>query len=67
MNEFTVKEFAALERVSVRTVWYWIQKGAVETRRNPGGGIRILDKRSAVSFYDLSPTQKSATQGNPSK
>lgn len=41
MNELTVKEFAAVERVDERTVRRWISKGAVETRRTPGGGIRI--------------------------
>jgi excisionase family DNA binding protein len=43
MAERTVKEYAAIERVDERTVRRWIQKGAVEARRTPGGGIRIPD------------------------
>lgn len=48
MNELTVKELAAVERVSERTVWTWIAKGAVDVRRTPGGGIRIADRRVTV-------------------
>lgn len=40
-TEFTVKEYAHLERVDERTVRRWIAKGAVPVRRTPGGGIRI--------------------------
>ena len=40
--DFTVKEFAVLERVDQRTVRRWIEKGAVPVRRTPGGGIRIV-------------------------
>jgi excisionase family DNA binding protein len=40
---FTVKEFAARERVHERTVRRWVEKGAVEVRRTPGGSIRITD------------------------
>jgi excisionase family DNA binding protein len=45
VRELTVREFAALERVTERTVYRWIEDGAVEYRRTPGGGIRILDRR----------------------
>ena len=45
--EWTVREFAALERVVPRTVHRWIDKGAIEARRTPGGGIRIPDPRAA--------------------
>lgn len=39
----TVKEYAAEYRVTERTVYYWIEKGAVEVRRHgPRGGIRII-------------------------
>ena len=40
--ELTVKELAHKERVTERTVWNWIDKGAVTIRRTPGGGVRIL-------------------------
>jgi len=40
---FTVKELAARERVHERTVRRWVEKGAVEVRRTPGGSIRITD------------------------
>jgi len=45
--ELTVKEFAAKERVDERTVRRWIDKGAVDVRRTPGGGIRIRDRRES--------------------
>lgn len=45
-REMTVKEFAAYNRVTERTVYEWIKKGAVEHRRTPGGGIRILERRT---------------------
>ena len=45
MRELTIKEFAAIERVTSRTVYHWIAKGAVEYRRTPGGGVRIIDRR----------------------
>lgn len=64
MNELTVKELAAVERVSERTVWNWIAKGAVEVRRTPGGGVRIRDSRVAV--LTLSGLKRSAIDGNPS-
>lgn len=43
--EYCVKEFAAKERVTERTVRRWIAKGAVLVRRTPGGGIRIVERR----------------------
>jgi predicted site-specific integrase-resolvase len=39
--ELTVREYAAIERVTERTVYSWISKGAVDIRRTPGGRIRI--------------------------
>lgn len=47
-SELTVKELAALERVTERTVYTWIEKGAVDVRRTPGGQLRIADRRVAV-------------------
>jgi len=43
--DLTIKEYAARERVDERTVRRWIDKGAVQIRRTPGGGIRIADQR----------------------
>lgn len=40
-RELTVKEYAAHERVTTRTVWTWIGKGAVPVRRTPGGHVRV--------------------------
>lgn len=45
MYELTVRELAILERVSERTVYTWLTKGAVPFRKTPGGGIRIPDRR----------------------
>lgn len=45
-RELTVKEYAAVERVTVRTVQRWIDKGAVHVRRTPGGGLRVLILRA---------------------
>jgi hypothetical protein len=41
-NGWTVKEYAVIEGVTERTVWNWIAKGAVDTRRTPSGGVRVL-------------------------
>ena len=43
MNEYTVREFAERERVTEVTVRRWVAKGAVEVRRTPGGGVRIVE------------------------
>lgn len=56
MKELTVKELAAEERVTERTVWNWIAKGAIGVRRTPGGGIRILP-----------PMKNTETHGSPSR
>jgi hypothetical protein len=42
--EWTVKEYAAIERVTERTVWTWVAKQAVPVRRTPGGRVRILSQ-----------------------
>jgi excisionase family DNA binding protein len=39
--DLTIKEYAAIERVTERTVKNWIAKGAIDVRRTPGGGVRI--------------------------
>lgn len=64
--ELTVKEFAAIERVTERTVYNWMSKGAVDFRRTPGGCIRIRDRRSEanVAVFNL---QSSESDGNLSK
>ena len=41
VREYTVKEYAALEQVEPRTVWRWIEKGAVNVRKTPGGRYRV--------------------------
>lgn len=55
MREYTVKEFAAIERVTPRTVHTWIAKGAIEVRRTPGGGLRIIvrGESSRVTFLGI--------------
>lgn len=45
--EYTIKEFAAKERVTERTVYNWIAKDAIQFRRTPGGSIRILERRDS--------------------
>jgi hypothetical protein len=45
-TEWTVSQFAEREQVTPLTVRRWIEKGAVEVRRTPGGGIRIVEKIS---------------------
>lgn len=47
MDELTVKEFAARERVHEMTVRRWIRQGTLQVRRTPGGQIRIRDRRDA--------------------
>ncbi len=41
-RELTVREYALHERVTERTVWNWIDKKAVDVRKTPGGGVRIV-------------------------
>ena len=57
--ELTVKEYAALERVTMRTVYNWIDKGAVPVRRTPGGDFRIR-----VAVFDMKTVEDT---GKPSK
>jgi hypothetical protein len=41
----TVKDYAAREGVSRRTVWRWVEKGAVQVdRKAPRTGVRVVDK-----------------------
>ena len=42
--EWTVKQYAAVEGVTERTVWSWISKGAVNVRRTPGGRVRVVER-----------------------
>jgi excisionase family DNA binding protein len=49
--ELTVKEFAQVERVDERTVRRWIDKGAVDVRRTPGGGIRIQHRQQSGAVF----------------
>lgn len=44
----TVKQLAQREQVSERTVRRWIEKRAVEIHRNPGGSIRIVERRVVI-------------------
>ena len=60
-RDFTVKEYAARERVDERTVRRWLLKGAVYYRRTPGGGIRILGESPEPSNMT-----KSDNRGHPS-
>jgi excisionase family DNA binding protein len=46
--ELTIKEYAARERVTERTVRQWIAKGAVDVRRTPGGRVRIPVRAIAI-------------------
>lgn len=48
-NEWTVREFAERERVTVVTVRRWIAKGAIETRRTPSGGVRVVERINRAS------------------
>ena len=41
-RELTVRDYARLEQVTIRTVWNWIGKDAIMTRRTPGGGVRVV-------------------------
>ena len=42
MREMTVKQYAAREQVTERTVRTWIAKGAIRVRRTPGGRVRVF-------------------------
>lgn len=43
-TEWTVREYAEIERVTVVTVRRWIAKGAINVRRTPSGGVRVVTK-----------------------
>lgn len=43
MAEYTIRDYAAREQVTPRTVRNWIAKGAVQSRKTPGGSWRILE------------------------
>jgi predicted site-specific integrase-resolvase len=60
LTECTVKEMAARERVTERTVWHWIAKGAVEVRRTPGGGVRIVERRTHARGHGPAAGMKSS-------
>jgi excisionase family DNA binding protein len=60
MTQLTVKEYARVERVTERTVWNWIAKGAITYRRTPGGGVRILNAPSNHAKTDESARNPSA-------
>lgn len=51
--EYTVSELARKEKVAERTVYRWIDKGAVDVRRTPGGGVRIVERRSSAVVFQL--------------
>ncbi len=52
MSDYTVKQFALKEQVDPRTVRRWIEKGAVQVRRTPSGGIRIPDTKAVFMTID---------------
>lgn len=56
MKELTVKQYAADEQVTEKTVRRWIDKGAVEVRRTPGGGVRIVMPRGTNSDIHRHPS-----------
>jgi predicted site-specific integrase-resolvase len=59
--EYTVKEFAAKERVTERTVYNWLNKGAVLFRRTPSGRVRIQDGSSLAVIFDMKCSEVSGS------
>ena len=53
--ELTVKAYAEREQVTQATVYRWIDKGALLTRRTPGGGLRIIERRDEPRMTYLTP------------
>lgn len=39
---YTISEYAALNKVTYRTVWNWVKSGRLTTIKTPTGGIIIL-------------------------
>lgn len=60
MRELTIKEYAARERVTDRTVRNWIAKGAVVVRRTPGGQVRISESVAVFSMKNAEERGKPA-------
>lgn len=56
MKELTVKELAAEERVTEKTVRRWIEKGAIKVRRTPGGGVRIPTQHGTSADISRHPS-----------
>ena len=42
---YTVQEFSARHSVTERTVWRWLQRGILVTRKTPSGRVRIMGAR----------------------
>lgn len=64
MPEYTVKQFASREQVNEKTVRRWIAKGAVQVRRTPGGGVRVVDAFAPSSRVVFLRTSE-GNQGQP--
>ena len=56
--DLTVKELAARERVHELTVRRWVRTGIVESRRTPGGQIRIVAPGPETRAPDRPPVYK---------
>jgi len=54
--EYTVKQYAMREQVTVPTVRAWIKRGALEIRRTPGNHYRIVVERDDDARSDDSST-----------
>jgi hypothetical protein len=39
---FTVKEFSGRHSVTERTIWRWLRRGLLVTRKTPSGRVRII-------------------------
>lgn len=54
-----VDEVARFFRVTPRTVYLWIERGKVQSRETPGGGVRIA-RESLVLFLSTTRTSSVA-------
>ena len=52
-HKYTVREYAEREQVTPRTVWRWVQKGAVDVHRTPSGRVRIVESSQRVTILNL--------------
>ena len=56
-DELTVREVAALKKVSTRTVYAWVAEGRLTPRRTPGGHLRFSRLEVERAVIESAPSR----------